>query len=86
MKRIYTLLYKFFRSRAVEIQRKESAQVKCPNCNKWTHEMLVDGEGYNVEYTDFGFVLDCGNCHNVSYWNCAIAPVALRCDKDGTPL
>lgn len=83
MKSLYIKLYKFFQKKAYEIERKSGAQVKCPNCSKWTHELVVDGDDYDITDTDYGFSMECGNCKHTSHWNCYAAPVAIPCDENG---
>ena len=83
MKTLYIKLYKFFQKKAYKLEERTGAQVKCPNCKKWTHELVVDDIGYEIIDTDYGFDMECGNCKHTSHWNCMVAPVAMRCNKHG---
>jgi hypothetical protein len=55
--------------------------VKCPHCDMWLTDN-PDKKPY-AQRTDYGFILQCGNCLLHSYWNCIVAPVPLECDHTG---
>lgn len=65
--------------------KKHKNDIKCENCNEW---YSVSGVEYKHEIGsfDYGYFTVCGKCGEKSYWNTVAAPVALLCDKNGTPI
>lgn len=90
--RMIEYLYTFFRKKMLQRIRNEvGVNLRCVTCNTWEHSNILDGF-YNVyrsaSYNDveFGYVSICGRCGEETIWNCSLAPIAIPCDKTGTPL
>lgn len=60
--------------------------VKCSNCNTWFSLSGIDYKHEHLEEPDFGFHIRCGKCGEQTYYNAVIAPVLIRCDKNGVPV
>lgn len=58
--------------------------IKCTNCNEWYSTSGIHHK-HEIEDTDFGVKTKCGQCSHISYWNFEIAPVAIKCNSEGTP-
>ena len=83
-KKLFLWSRKKFREIHMELYKND---IKCPFCNEW---FSISGIEHKHEYADpqpeFGVHVRCGQCKRNSYWNLVIAPVALRCEPDGTPI
>lgn len=78
-------LEKKYKAKHMEIYKND---LKCPNCQEWMSISGLKGNHLSLDHVTVDGVegIKCGQCGHNSYWNYSIAPVAIRCDFNGTPI
>jgi len=86
MRKFYIWLYLKSQKELKELHMKEyHNDIKCTNCNTWMSISEIEYQHTYENMDPWGYSSQCGKCKHLSYWNLAAAPVALKCDKNGTP-
>ena len=86
LKKLYLFIREELKKEHLKIRHND---IKCPYCNEWFSiseirfkHKIYDKNKENPEVV----TCTCGQCKFTSYWNTAIAPVLVRCNKDGWPV
>jgi len=92
MQKFYTAMYVRSESKIKEQHlAKHKTDILCTNCQTWYSISAIQYNHkyealFDIDEVDIGSITTCGKCGEVSHWNAVIAPVLIKCEKNGTPL
>lgn len=77
--KLYAAILKWSKAKHKTEFVKHSCDIKCPQCNVWYSESSLTDMN-NIEYAEYGYTFECGQCGHISNWNVMAFPFPALCD------